>query len=62
MYETKHKIRQIIKLINNILFFFKIIESNEFRIKEDVNNIIENNIVEFKNVYKREESQYALVK
>ena len=39
MYETKHKIRQIIKLINNILFFFKIIESNEFRIKEDVNNI-----------------------
>ena len=30
--------------------------------EEDVNNIIENNIVEFKNVYKREESQYALVK
>ena len=34
---------------------------NKYR-EEDVNNIIENNIVEFKNVYKREESQYALVK
>lgn len=30
--------------------------------EEVVNNIIENNIVEFKNIYKRDEAQYALVK
>ena len=30
--------------------------------EEEINNIIENNIIEFKNIYKREDSQYILIK
>lgn len=30
--------------------------------EEEVNNIIENNIVEYKNIYIKDETQYALVK
>lgn len=73
VFKNTHSAMSAEKILNGLSYNFRIMPTPTLitqscgiciRVEneEEINNIIEDNIVEFKNIYKREDSQYILIK
>lgn len=73
VFKNTHSAMSAEKKLNEIGYNFRIMPTPTLitqscgicvrvELEEEINNIIKDNIVEFKNIYKRESSQYILIK